>query len=277
MSGSRIKISQYERYALRDVRAASDHFAGRTAETHARFFAPYLRSGMRLLDCGCGPGTISVGLADAIAPGQLVGIDLDGQHIELSRRLAADSGLSNVHFETANVYQLPYDDQSFDAVFCHAVLEHLDKPDRALAEMYRVLKPQGLIGIRTPDHDGNLLWPELQGLSAAMELVTKVIAAHGGDGSRGKQFRERLVNAGFVDIRMTASYDSYGTPEAVRAWAETCATAAEDPIISERVVSRGLADVETLAQRAAAWREWARHPGAFHARAWCEAVGWVGT
>lgn len=261
---------------LRDVTAASDHFVKRTAGTHAGFFAPYLRSGMQLLDCGCGPGTISIGIAETIVPGELVGIDLDRQHIELARRHAEDSGISNAHFETANVYQLPYDDHTFDAVFSHALLEHLDKPDAALAEMFRVLKPQGLIGIRTPDHDGNLLWPEDQVLRESMAATTRFLASRGGDASRGKQLREQLVRAGFVDIRMTASYDSYGTPEAVRAWAETYVTALEDPTIIERVVARGLADLETLAQRAAAWRAWAQHPGAFHARAWCEAVGWVG-
>ena len=276
MSSSQARTSQdEERYSLREVKTTSEYFAKRTIETHAQFFVPYLRAGMRLLDCGCGPGTISVGLAKAIAPGQLVGIDLDEQHIELARQHATDIGVSNVHFETANVYHIPYDDQSFDAVFCHAVLEHLEKPDTALAEIYRVLKPQGLFGIRTPDHDGNLLWPEHQGFIAAMDFLKKMIASHGGDGSRGKQFRARLVNAGFVDIQMSASYESFGTPEGVRAWAEMCAGAVEDPKFIERVVSRGLVDGETLAEYATACREWAQHPGAFHARTWCEAIGWI--
>ena len=206
--------------AFRDVKAASDEFARRTAEAHARFFLPMLRPEMRLLDCGCGPGTISVGLATAIAPGQLVGIDLDGEHIEQARRLAEELGVSSARFEIGNVDQIPYEDQSFDAVFCHAVLEHLDKPEAALAEMRRVLKPHGVIGVRTPDHSGNLLWPEDRVVRESLEGFIRLIASGGGDISRGKQLREQLVHAGFVDIRMTASYDSYGTPEAVRAWAE---------------------------------------------------------
>ena len=142
--------------------------------------------------------------------------------------------------------------------------------------MHRVLKPHGVIGVRTPDHSGNLLWPEDRVVKESLEGFIRLIASGGGDITRGKQLREQLVHAGFVDIRMTASYDSYGTPEAVRAWAETYAAGCEDPAIIERVVSRGLTDMETLARRAAAWRSWAQHPGAFHARAWCEAVGWAG-
>src|SRR4051812_46649460 len=54
---------------------AAAHFARRTALKDVAFFVPYLQSGMRLLDCGCGPGTISVGLGEMVAPGELVGID----------------------------------------------------------------------------------------------------------------------------------------------------------------------------------------------------------
>ena len=127
MSGNQTEPSRYDQYSLRDVGAASAEFARRTAEANARFFLPILRPGMRLLDCGCGPGAISVGLATAIAPGQLVGIDLDGEHIEQARRLAEELGVSSARFEIGNVGQIPYADQSFDAVFCHAVLEHLEQ------------------------------------------------------------------------------------------------------------------------------------------------------
>jgi len=48
----------------------------RTAAKHAAFFTPLLRQGMRVLDCGCGPGTITLDLATLVAPGRVVGIDL---------------------------------------------------------------------------------------------------------------------------------------------------------------------------------------------------------
>jgi ubiquinone/menaquinone biosynthesis C-methylase UbiE len=60
----------------------------RTAANCAAFLSPYLRPGMRLLDCGCGPGSITIGLAETVAPGGVIGIDVDGGSIEVARKHA---------------------------------------------------------------------------------------------------------------------------------------------------------------------------------------------
>ena len=59
-----------------DSPAVQEHYVGRSASPQVAFFMPHLESGMSLLDCGCGPGTITLGLAGAISPGQAVGIEL---------------------------------------------------------------------------------------------------------------------------------------------------------------------------------------------------------
>ena len=64
----------------------------RSAATHASYLLPHLRPGMRLLDFGCGPGSISVGLADCIAPGEFHGIDMEESQIELARASAKAGG-----------------------------------------------------------------------------------------------------------------------------------------------------------------------------------------
>src|SRR3954452_22685705 len=69
---------------------------GRTAEVAAAFFLPLLRPGMRLVDCGCGVGTIPLGLAAAVAPAEVVGVDLQPAQIERARVLAAQQGVQNV-------------------------------------------------------------------------------------------------------------------------------------------------------------------------------------
>ena len=60
----------------------------------ARFLLPHLRAGMRLLDCGCGPGSITVGLAEAIASGEAVGIDIEPTQLAFARAHAAEKGVT---------------------------------------------------------------------------------------------------------------------------------------------------------------------------------------
>jgi ubiquinone/menaquinone biosynthesis C-methylase UbiE len=71
----------------------------RTAAVAAAFFLPHLRPGMRVLDGGCGPGTITVGLAQAVAPGEVVGIDPLANRLDLARSTADAEGVNNVRFE----------------------------------------------------------------------------------------------------------------------------------------------------------------------------------
>ena len=82
----------------------------RSAGKQAAFFLPHLRSGMKLLDCGSGPGSITVGLAKVVAPGQTVGIDSDSFQVECARIYAHEQGVDTIRFESGSVYQLPFAD-----------------------------------------------------------------------------------------------------------------------------------------------------------------------
>ncbi len=130
---------------------SSQGMATRSASHQAAFYLPYLHAGISLLDCGCGPGTITLGLAEAVAPGEVVSIDIGPSEVERATAFASKQGVANVRFEIANSYQLPFHDSTFDAVFAHTLLEHLAEPDVALAEMHRVLRPGGVIGVRDSD------------------------------------------------------------------------------------------------------------------------------
>ena len=64
----------------------------RTLESHGAFFIPYLHQGMRVLDCGCGPGSITFGIAARIGSGSVVGVDMDESQVRLATANAAARG-----------------------------------------------------------------------------------------------------------------------------------------------------------------------------------------
>ncbi len=106
---------------------------------------------MRLLDCGCGPGSITVDLAAIVAPAEVIGVDHDPAQLELARHPAERKGAKNVRFEQGDVRQLRYEDQSFDAAFVHGVIEYLPNPVQTFGEIRRVLKDGGVLGTRHSD------------------------------------------------------------------------------------------------------------------------------
>ena len=79
-------------------------FTRRTAAECAAFFLPHLKRGANLLDCGIGPGTITVGLAETVAPGHVVGIDIEPIQIKRAEAYAAEFGITNIRFQVGSVY-----------------------------------------------------------------------------------------------------------------------------------------------------------------------------
>ena len=151
----------------------------RTAAVEAGFFLPYLRAGMDLVDCGCGPGSITVDLATIVAPGQVVGIDVAQRQLDYARALAAQRGVANARFESGDVYAIPFPDASFDAAFAHNLLQHVKDPLRALRDMRRVLKPGGVVAIQDDDWGAYFWEPATPLLRTGIELFLKVAEANG--------------------------------------------------------------------------------------------------
>lgn len=246
----------------------------RSALKQAAFLIPHLRPGMRVLDCGSGPGSITADLASLVAPGEVVGIDISERDVDRARALAAERGVANVRFETGNVYELPFADGTVDAVYSNAVFDHLSRPLDALSEMYRVLKPGGVVGIRAADADGYLMYPHVPSVQKYGEWSSRRKSEQGVNRRIGKQLRALLQEAGFVRVEASASYDSYGTPERVRTLGHAVAASWSTGKGAGDLIQRGWTTRAELDELAAALRDWAEDPDAFMAQSFGEAVGW---
>ena len=108
-----------------------------TVEANSAFLIPYLRPGMRVLDFGCGPGTISVGLARLVAPGEMHGVDMEESQIDLARSIASSTEQDNAIFQVADATDLPFEDGYFDVAHCYNVLMHIPSTQAVLAEVKR--------------------------------------------------------------------------------------------------------------------------------------------
>lgn len=185
-----------DEYALGYSAPMVSFMAQRTAETHAGFFLPYLKPGSSVLDAGCGPGTITLGLARAVDPGHVIGIDVEEAQFEQACAAAHRDGL-NVEFRQGSVYQLPFEDQQFDAVFSHAVLEHLSDPAAAVKEYRRVLKRGGVVGLRAGDLGGLLIDADSEGPTQAFASYL----AHQNESAKhpniGRKLARLMRRAGF--------------------------------------------------------------------------------
>jgi ubiquinone/menaquinone biosynthesis C-methylase UbiE len=153
--------------------------AKRSAEVEAAFLLPYLKPGLRLLDVGCGPGSITVGLAQRVVPATAIGIDRSASVIDTARAFLAERPVSNLSFEVGNIYQHRFDEASFDVIFAHQVLQHLKEPAAALKQMRKLLSPCGLLAARDVDWGSTMFFPHNEGMRRFLHLYCRLAERNG--------------------------------------------------------------------------------------------------
>ena len=245
----------------------------RNAQSHAAHLLPHLRPGMRLLDFGCGPGTISVGLAKAVAPGEFHGIDVEESQVDLARRTARAAGCENVEFRMGSVTDLPFDDGWFDVAHCNAVLMHVPDIRAALNELKRVLKPGGIVSVQELITAASFSAPDFGNLNGMFDTFAKVLSATGGHPQLGREIKNVLYEAGFVDVESSLSFEVFDSTEDralfhgfVRDW-----------FFASDMVTAATQNGFATPRQFEGWRrsvdKWRDHPGALATFAWGGALG----
>lgn len=254
-----------ERYTHGHHAAVVAAHSARTAQNSAAFLLPQLRTGQRLLDVGCGPGSITVDLAGLIDPGEVVGIDAAAGVLEQARALAAERAVVNVRFEQADCYALPFDDATFDVAYAHQVLQHVARPLDALREMWRVLRPGGLLAVRDADYGTMMHAPHDPRLDRWLRLYDTVARANGGEPNAARHLRGWVQQAGFVDDVTTASAWIYADETGTATWGTQWASRVSEGSFAEQAIAGGHATAAELEDLADAWRAWSVKPDAYFA------------
>jgi SAM-dependent methyltransferase len=232
---------------------------------------------MTVLDLGCGRATISMGIAEAVALGRVVGVDIDRAGLTAARRDAAVIGRCNLAFVAGNGRQLPFGDGVFDAVLCHSTLETLKDPASVVAELRRVIRRGGVVGAASVAYSGIILGgAQTTDPQRFYDLRQQLWRAEGiAEPNMGSRLRGLFQEAGFGRVEASAHYISYGTSDRIVAFASDRAAECRDQRLQTTMARHGITSADELSRLAVSWEEWGRDPGAFFAFPWCRVLAWT--
>ncbi|MEY2848482.1 MAG: hypothetical protein RI885_1147 [Actinomycetota bacterium] len=229
----------------------------RTVENSAAYLVPHLAPGLAVLDVGCGPGTITLDLAERVVPGRVVGMDAGSDVLVGARTLAHDRGLAHVEFVVGDAYALDFADDSFDIVHAHQVLQHVSDPVAVLQEMARVARPGGLVAARDVDYAAAVWYPASEGLDRWMQLYQAVHRVNGGEPDAGRRLRRWALAAGLDEVTSSASIWCFASAEDRDWWGGAWAVRSLESDFATSALESGLATRADLEHISAAWLDWA--------------------
>ena len=230
----------------------------RTAENSAAYLLPHLRPGQRLLDVGCGPGTLTLDLHQRLGPTERVtALEVSEQALGLARTEAERRQVTGVDFVVGDVESLDLPDATYDVVHAHQVLQHLSDPVTALREMRRVCRDDGVVAARDSDYSSFAWWPRVPELDRWLEVYVAVARSNDAEPDAGRRLLGWARRAGFTDVAAGSSTWCFATPADREWWGGLWADRVVESDLARQAVDRGFATADELAALAAGWRRWA--------------------
>jgi len=199
--------------------------------------------GCAVLEAGCGVGAQTITLAQRSPQARITSVDISADSVAAATRRASTAGITNVEFRQGDIFDLPFDDESFDHVFVCFVLEHLAKPVEALAVLGRLLKPGGTIAVIEGDHGSAYFSPDSPSAQAAIQCQIALQAQAGGNALIGRQVYPLMVAAGFAEVSVSPRmvYVDASQPELVEGFTRKTFTAMIEGV-REAAIATGLAE-----------------------------------
>lgn len=240
-----MSIEYVHGYSVRESSRLADQATALTELLHAD---TVYSAGSRVLEAGCGVGAQTVILAASSPRASFTCVDVSASSLVQARRRARQAGLTNVSFQQADIFALPFPPGCFDHVFVCFVLEHLADPHRALRALMQVLKPGGSITVIEGDHGSAYFHPESADADRAIQCLVDLQRSSGGDPHIGRQLYPLLTGAGYRGTRVSPRmvYSDGSTPELADAFTRKTFTAMVEGV-AEQILSRGLMDAASWA------------------------------
>lgn len=208
----------------------------------------------KVLEAGCGVGAQTVTLAQNSPEAQIISIDISEASINEARQRVESKGYSNVHFQQENIFDLPFEPESFDHVFVCFVLEHLLNPSEALSILKKYIRTDGTITVIEGDHGSTYFYPDSEAAHRAIECQVELQKKSGGNSLIGRELYPLLIQAGFkkVSVSPRMVYVDSSKPELVEGFTKKTftamiegvgASAVNAGIIDQASFDKGIADL----------------------------------
>lgn len=239
--------------------------AQRTAAKCAPYLLPHIKPNHKILDVGCGPGSITLDFAAIVPEGSVLGIDFSPEAISLAQSAATERVVQNCDFKIGDVMKLDFEDGEFDVVHCHQCLLHLPDPIKALKEMNRVCKSGGMVAVGEADLDNMIVYPEDSGLLSGLKLLRDVVRGGGSEPRAGRRLKAWALEAGFVreKIEISGHVEVYSTAEETSLIGGLYAGRFDTAAMGGKGIELGLISEEERVNIVDAWMKWSQRDDAF--------------
>jgi len=223
---------------------------------HSGTFYP---AGSRVLEAGCGVGAQTVTLASNSPNAMITSVDISEVSIAEARKRIAAAGFTNVQFEQADIFNLPFELDTFDHIFVCFVLEHLSQPLVALSVLKKNLRKGGTITVIEGDHGSVYFYPDSEAAHKAILCQVELQRRAGGNAMIGRELYPLLRRAGFTSVCVSPRmvYVDSSKPELVEGFTKKTFTAMTEGIresaikagiIEEHLFEQGIRDLYRTAE-----------------------------